>query len=269
MLKNLNPKPLLPTRIARLEELLLGKTTYSLQPEKLVNYVLNSYGFYKKQETFPFDIWNIDNQAVMHLYRAGIKQRRQLHIQSVKHTWWRPKSVRKSSGRTGYTYKPQSVAQEKVISSTKSEITDQTESSANFEPIKRIQTLVENVRDESISLDEVRPILRNISQEMVQGVIEGSEEKSSKFLEIIEQNQQVILSEEEMKSNILESNNTEQNTRQNSVLNEVSSKELAELFLNDLTDNVSVYLEDILDELLQNNTYNDHKFDIHHNDHNK
>uniref|UniRef100_A0A5K4ERF3 DUF4065 domain-containing protein n=1 Tax=Schistosoma mansoni TaxID=6183 RepID=A0A5K4ERF3_SCHMA len=252
MIENLNPKPLLPTRIARLEELLLGKTTYSLQPEKLVNYVLNSYGFYKKQETFPFNIWSIDNQAVMHLYRAGIKQRRHLHIQSVKHTWWRPKSVRKSSGRTGYTYKPQS-AQEKVISSTKSEITDQTESSVDFEPIKRIQTLVENVRDESISLDEVRPILRNISQEMVQGVIEGSEEKSSKFLEIIEQNQQVTLSEEEMKSNILESSNTEQNTRQNSVLNELSAKELAELFLNDLTDNVSVYLEDILDELLQNN----------------
>ncbi|KAH9585299.1 hypothetical protein MS3_00006613 [Schistosoma haematobium] len=258
MFENLNPKPLLPTRVARLEELLLGKTTYSLQPEKFVNYVLNSYGFYKKQETFPFDIWNIDNQAIMHLYRAGIKQRRQLHIQNVKHTWWRPKSVRRSSGRIGYTYKPQS-AQEKVISSIKSEITDQTESSIDFEPIRRIQTLAENVRDESISLDEVRPILRNISQEMVHGVIEGSEERSSKFLEILEQNQQVTLIGEEMKSNISEPNYGEQVNRQNSILSEISAKELAEVFLNDLTDNVSVYLEDILDELLQNNNNDDNK----------
>ncbi|VDP20376.1 unnamed protein product [Schistosoma margrebowiei] len=156
----------------------------------------------------------------------------------------------------------QSHAQEKVISSTKSESTDPTESSINFEPIRRIQTLAENVRDESISLDEVRPILRNISQEMVHGVIEGSEEKSSKFLEILEQNQQVTLIGEEMKSNISESSYTEQVNRQNSILSEISAKELAEVFLNDLTDNVSVYLEDILDELIQNNSNNNDNNDL-------
>lgn len=53
MFENLNPKPLLPTRVARLEELLLGKTTYSLQPVTdkklyliivvLFNFILNIY----------------------------------------------------------------------------------------------------------------------------------------------------------------------------------------------------------------------------------
>ncbi|VDP68301.1 unnamed protein product, partial [Schistosoma mattheei] len=56
---------------------------------------------------------------------------------------------------------------------------------------------------------------------------------------------------------IFEPNYTEQVNRQNSILSEISAKELAEVFLNDLTDNVSVYLEDILDELLQNNSNND------------
>lgn len=58
---------------------------------------------------------------------------------------------------------------------------------------------------------------------------------------------------------ISEPNYGEQVNRQNSILSEISAKELAEVFLNDLTDNVSVYLEDILDELLQNNNNDDNK----------
>ncbi|KAH8861395.1 hypothetical protein KSF78_0007487 [Schistosoma japonicum] len=250
MIKESIPKPLPPTRIARLEQLILNKKTYLLQQEKFTNYILNSYGFYKEQEKLPFDIWNMDNQAILHLYRAGIKHRRQLHVRSAKYTRWRTKSVRKSAKRTSYAYKPQS---ENIgISSTKPEITDQTVSSTNIEPIKRIQSLAESVRDESISLDEVQPELYNISQEMVNRIIDGSEEKSSKFMEILEQQQQVVDPDDEVKSNLLDSNYVEQISRQSSVLSEISAKELAEAFLNNLTDNVSVYLEDILDDLLQN-----------------
>ncbi|CAH8477325.1 unnamed protein product [Schistosoma turkestanicum] len=257
MFEKLNPKPLLPTRVARLEELLLVKTTYTtLQPEKLANYVLNSYGFYKKQEKFPFDIWNVDNQAIMHLYRAGIKQRRQSHIQNVNHTWWRPKSGRKSSGRTGFVYKPQS-AQEERTSAIKSDVTDQTDGSVNVEPLKRIQTLAESVRNDSIRPDEVQPILRDLSREMIHAIIGGSEEKSAKFLEILEQHQQATVIEGEIQSSISEPDYVEQTNRENSVLSETSAKELAEVFLNNLTDNVSVYLEDILDQLLQNNDDDD------------
>ncbi|KAK4469718.1 hypothetical protein MN116_007242 [Schistosoma mekongi] len=262
MIKESIPKPLLPTRIARLEQLIVNKKTYLLQQEKLTNYILNSYGFYKKQEKLPFDIWNMDNQAILHLYRSGIKHRRQLHVRSAKYTSWRPISVRKSAKRTTYAYKPQSG--NIVTSSVKPEITDQTDSSTNIEPIKRIQSLAESVRDESISLDEVQPELHIISQEMVNGIIDGGEEKSSTFMKILEQHQQPVVDVgDEVESNVLDTNYVEQISRRSSVLSDTSGKELAEAFLNNLTDNISIYLEDILDDLLQNDN-NDLQFETNH-----
>nr|CAH8839737.1 unnamed protein product [Trichobilharzia regenti] len=189
-------------------------------------------------------------------HSASVRNRRQLHIRSVKHTYWGPKSGRKSSKKTAYVYRQHS-GKQKTFSSGASEIRkseDQIDGSYHSEPIKRIQSLAENVRDEIISLEEVKPILHDIAQEMVQGVIEGSEEKLLKFVELVERQQEQLENIpdtiEEIKTIASIANFTEPISRQNSKLSEISAQELSQAFLDNLTDNVSVYLEDILDEVL-------------------
>ncbi|VDP97252.1 unnamed protein product [Trichobilharzia regenti] len=131
---------------------------------------------------------------------------------------------------------------QKTFSSGASEIRkseDQIDGSYHSEPIKRIQSLAENVRDEIISLEEV---------------IEGSEEKLLKFVELVERQQEQLENIpdtiEEIKTIASIANFTEPISRQNSKLSEISAQELSQAFLDNLTDNVSVYLEDILDEVL-------------------
>ncbi|CAH8523163.1 unnamed protein product [Heterobilharzia americana] len=196
---------------------------------------------------------------MIHLYRASVRNRRQMHIRSVKHTWWRPKSGRRSAKRSSYKYKHQ-IGKEKTSLSGGSEspeAQEQADEISQNEPIKKIQSLAEDVRDEKVSLEEIQPILYDIAKEMVQGIIQGSEEKILKFMELLEQDQDQISkisdSVDYVKPSVSFCESVEIISRQSSKLSETSAQELTQAFINNLTENVSVYLEDILDELLVNN----------------
>ncbi|THD24634.1 hypothetical protein D915_004186 [Fasciola hepatica] len=256
------PSKIRPDRLERLEKLLRG-VSVNPSPDILLDHIFSYYGFHRRRnESATYNAWKIDNPGILHLYRHSQRNYRQTFVLHLTHTTRQKKRISRTRDQGYFVYAPQSDTSRQGTELTKDPSFDNSSrnssvskgSQADAKEVKVMESVVDLAKDiqgHTVQSEAIKSRLREIAEQMINEIIENSEERLQGFLAVIEREQTILSEHRSQTASSLTSNVLSGlGSRLDNPLDDAAIQSLAANFLDDLTDSVVMHLEDILDEQL-------------------
>ncbi|TPP58197.1 hypothetical protein FGIG_03776 [Fasciola gigantica] len=241
------PSKIRPDRLERLEKLLRG-VSVNPSPDILLDHIFSYYGFHRRRnESAMYNAWEIDNPAILHLYRHSQRNYRQTFVLHLTHSTRQKKGISRTRDQGYFVYAPQLDTSRLETELTKDPSFDNSPrnssmskgSRADAKEVKvmeRVVDLAKDIQGHTVQSEAIKSRLREIAEQMINEIIENSEERLQGFWPVHRRGRTNDYSAKHQISNACPKNVLSGiGSRLDNPLDDAAIQSLAANFLDDLT----------------------------------